>query len=73
MSYTVLVCDYYYRDRFGDQRVQRWIGNQCVYDETSDVVIVDWWNLKSVWMTLVKPPTALVKEGPKAIVKWREA
>jgi hypothetical protein len=70
MSRTVLVHDYYYRDHSGNQRVQRWIGDQCVYDETSSVVIVDWWNLKSVWATLIKLPIALVKEGPKAMVKY---
>ena len=63
--------DYFYRDRNGNQRVQRWIGNQCVYDETSSVVFIDWWNLKSVWTTMVKRPVALVKEGPKAIVRFR--
>ena len=68
----VEVRDYYYRDRDGKQRVQRWIGNACIYDDWSRVVFLDWENIQSVWITLMKRPTALVKEGPKAIVLVRK-
>ena len=70
MSETVLVRDYFYRDPSGELRMQRWIGNHCVEDIKSPVVIVNWSNIEAVWTTLMKRPTALVKEGPKAMVVY---
>ena len=66
--------DRYYRKPDGTIRHERWIGGRCTdYSDDFPVVFIDWWNLKSAWTTLIKRPMALVKEGPKAIVKWREA
>ena len=64
--------DYYYRDRNGKLRTQRWVGNRCIdSDHEACVVLIDWWNIEAVWTTLVRRPTALVKEGPRAIEKYR--
>ncbi len=70
MRDMIEVQDRYYRKPDGTIRHERWIGGRCT-DCSDDfpVVFIDWWNLKSVWTTLIKRPTALVKEGPKAIVK----
>lgn len=70
MSATVIVRDYFYRDDAGKMRMQRWIGNHCVDDDEARVVFVDWLRIQSVWTTLMKPCTALVKEGPKAMVVY---
>ena len=70
MEREVLVWDYYYHDKYGKLRTQRWIGNQCIYDDESHVVFLDWANIEAVWTTLVKPSTILVKEGPKEIVLY---
>jgi hypothetical protein len=68
---TVEVQDLYYRKPDGTIRYERWIEGWCVdSSDDSPVVFIDWWNLKSVWTTLVKLPTALVKEGPKAMVVY---
>ena len=71
MSAYVEVQDRYYRKPDGTIRHERWIGGRCT-DCSDDfpVVFIDWWNLKSVWTTLVERPTALVKEGPKAMVVY---
>ena len=63
--------DYYYRDRNGKLWTQRWIGNRCIEsDHEAPIVLIDWWGLQAVWTTLVKLQTALVKEGPKAMVLY---
>jgi hypothetical protein len=56
-----------------ETRQRRFINGVLMFDIGYPVVFVDFWNLRSVWTSLVKLPTALVKEGPKALVKWREA
>ncbi len=68
----VEVRDYYYRDKAGTLRTQRWIGDKCVSVGDAQVVILDWWSIKAAWTTLMlmKPCTALVKEGPKAMVVY---
>ena len=70
MSRTVLIRDYFYRDPGGNLRMQRWIGDHCVEDIKSPVVLVNWSNIEAVWTMIVKLPTALVKEGPKAMVVY---
>jgi len=72
MSDTVLVQDRYYRKLDGTIRHERWIEDRFLECHgQARVVFVDWWNVKSMWTTLVKRPTALVKEGPKAMVLYR--
>jgi len=62
MRGTVLVRDYFYRDPSGELRMQRWIGDHCIEDSKSPIVFCNWSTIESVWWTLVKQPTALVKE-----------
>jgi len=63
----VIVRDEFYR-RGKETRQRRFIDGVLMFDIGSPVVFVDLWNLQSIWTTIVKLPTALVKEGPKAMV-----
>ena len=74
MSRMVEVQDRYYRKPDGTIRHERWIGGWCV-DGSEDfpVVFMDWSTLECVWTQMIKLPTSIIKEGPKAIVKWRES
>ncbi len=74
MSAYVEVQDRYYRKPDGTIRHERWIEGRCV-DCSDDfpVVFIDWWTVEAIWTQMIKVPTALVKEGPKAMVKWRKA
>lgn len=74
MSAYVEVQDRYYRRSDGTIRNERWIEGRCVYcSDYTPVVFIDWWAVEAIWTQMIKRPTALVKEGPKAIVKWRRA
>ena len=70
VSATILVRDYYYRGPDGKMRTQRWIGDRCLDEGESPVVPIDWWNIQSVWTTLVALLLAMVKEAPKAMVVY---
>lgn len=67
----VEVQDRFYRLSDGRIWRERYINGVRVEQGPSPVVFVDWSYLESVWTTMVKRSTALVKEGPKAIVLYR--
>jgi hypothetical protein len=65
----VEVQDRYFRKPDGTIRHECWIEGRCVCSSDDyPVVFIDWWKLKAEWTTLIKQPTALLKEGPKAMV-----
>lgn len=71
MDGMVEVRDYFYRNQDGTVRRERWIGGRCIEKNANyPVVFVDWSHIEAAWITLVKVPRSLVKEGPKAIVKY---
>lgn len=71
MPEWIEVQDRFYRMPDGTVYQERFINGRRVEFQKVPIVIVDWGNLESIWTTLVKRPTALVKEGPKAIVLCR--
>ena len=72
MPEWIEVQDRFYRMPDGTVCQERYI-NGKLFERRPDVpvVFVDWWHLESIWTQMVKRPTALVKEGPKAIVLYR--
>lgn len=65
----VEVQDRFYRLPDGTVWQERFINGRRIEMGKAPVVFVDWWHLESIWTQMVKrPTTALVKEGPKAIV-----
>ena len=70
MDHWIEVQDRFFRLPNGDVWRERWINGKRVESGVAPVVFVDWSCLESVWTTMVKRPTALVKEGPKAIVLY---
>jgi hypothetical protein len=70
-SNYVEVQDRYYRKPDGTIRHERWIGDRCLYSSDDfPVVFIDWSTIESVWTQMIKLPTSLVKEGPKAMVVY---
>ena len=71
MRDMVEVRESYFKQADGTYRVRQQIGNHVLWEGPSPVVFISWSAADLPRNLIRKPATALVKEGPKAIVKWR--
>lgn len=60
----------YFKRADGTVHMRRYVDNDLVWEGPSSLVFIDFSVADAPWNLICKPATSLVKEAPKAMVKW---